>query len=107
MVILEIESLNPDNNNINMNMNTGRAMKDLWAEEIPTFPDKDDIWGSENLKLLIDMKIVGCDPFEKRRSFVDSIFLRDELGGDFLSASCKAVRKMMIFFTQITTSEDD
>ena len=90
-----------DNNNINMNMNTGRAVNTFWGEEDPIFPNKDDIWSNENLSFLIDTEIVGCETVQRRRNFADSILLREELGGDFLSASCKAVRKMTLLLRQM------
>ena len=89
-----------------MNMNTGRDFQSdiknlFWMEEV-IIQTKDDIWSKENLKKLIDLKIDrGCPSFYKRRNFADSLFIKEEFGGDFLSASCQAVRKMMLFGTQI------
>ena len=92
--------------NINMNMNTGRDfpsdIKNLFWVEEEILENKDDIWSKENLKKLIDMKIDrGCPSLYKRRNFADSVFIKEEFGGDFLSASCQSVRKMMIFATKI------
>merc|ERR1712183_447605 len=97
---------NNNNNNINMNMNTGRDfqtdIKNLFWVEEDILENKDDIWSKENLKKLIDFKIDrGCPSSHRRRNFADSVFIKEEFGGDFLSASCLAVRKMMIFATKI------
>ena len=73
----------------------------FWVEE-EIVENKDDIWSKENLKKLIDLKIDrGCPSLYKRSNFADSVFIKEEFGGDFLSASCQAVRKMMIFGTKI------
>ena len=89
-----------------MNMNMGRDFQSdikslFWVEEA-IIENKDDIWSNENLKKLIDLKIDrGCPSSYKRKNFADSVFIKEEFGGDFLSASCQAVRKMMIFGTKI------
>ena len=88
--------INLDNNNVNMNMNTGRGISHAWA-----WVDNDDIWSNENLKNLIDMDIGGCESAHKRGNLADSISLKEEYGGDLLTASCRAVRKMMMFSTQL------
>ena len=87
-------------------MNTGRDfqtdIKNLFWVEEDILENKDDIWSKENLKKLIDFKIDrGCPSLHRRRNFADSVFIKEEFGGDFLSASCLAVRKMMIFATKI------
>ena len=89
-----------------MNMNTGRDfetdIKNLFWVEENILENKDDIWSKENLKKLIDLKISGgCSSLHKRSNFADSVFIKEEFGGDFLSASCQAVQKMMIFGTKI------
>ena len=96
--------------NINMNMNTGRYfqsdLKNLFWTEEEIIENKDELWSKENLKKLIDLKIDrGCSSPYKRGNFADSVFIKEEFGGDFFSASCRAVRKMMLFGTQIIAGD--
>ena len=91
-------------------MNTGRQVSSdiknmFWVEET-ILENQDDLWSKENLKRLIDLKIYrGCPSLYKRSNFADSVFIKEEFGGDFLSASCKAVRKLMIFGTKILAAK--
>ena len=96
--------------NINMNMNTGRYfqsdLKNLFWTEEEIIENKDELWSKENLKKLIDLKIDrGCSSLNKRGNFADSVFIKEEFGGDIFSASCQAVRKMMLFGTQIIAGD--